>query len=302
MISTSSFPKALKEAVDFWVGLSYNEFPPQYSEIFKTMKSDSNFEEFVGAYGLGLAELKPEGQNISYDTMAQGPSKQVKHNTYAKAFAISKEAIRDNKYMALAEMRARAIGKSLRETKEFVAANVINRSDNASYLGADGVSLSSTAHTLARGGTFSNQFTTHSDLSELALENAILNIAGFKDEAGNKCYVRPMKLLIPNALQFDAERILKTNLRVDTADNTINALKSKGCLPGGYVVNQYLDAQDQWVILNEVDMGLIHFQREGVEVADESDFSASIYRYKGEERYSFTWGDPRLGYFSPSAS
>jgi hypothetical protein len=48
-----------------------------------------------------------------------------------------------------------------------------------------------------------------------------------------------MKMIIPSALQFTAERLMKSPGRVGTADNDINALKNMGMIPQGYRVNHY---------------------------------------------------------------
>jgi len=47
---------------------------------------------------------------------------------------------------------------------------------------------------------------------------------------------------------FEAERILKSTLQNDTANNAINALKSTGMFSGGVKVNHYLTDTDAWFI------------------------------------------------------
>lgn len=300
-IMLGSFSKALMPGVKKWIGQGYNEHPLEYKECFKVEQSDKNFEEIISTYGFGLAVKKPESGNISYDTMGQGFIKRYVHDVYGLGFIITREAVEDNQYMELAEQRAKSLAFSMRQTKENVAANVLNRAFNSSYLGADGLEMCSTAHLRARGGTFQNELTTASDLSEASLEQMVIDIMDMTDDAGLKISMMPRKLIIPTALCFEAERILKSNLRVDSADNTLNALKSKGIFPEGYAVNHFLTDSDAYFALTNCPDGLKCFERRGLEVKDDTDFDSENMKFKATERYVFGWDDPRGIYGSPGA-
>lgn len=293
IINTGAIAKALMPGVNAWFGLSYNEFPAEYSEVFKMERSDRNFEEDVNHYGLGLAVLKPEGENIHYDSMAQSFVKRYVMEAYALGFIVSREAIEDNQYMELAEKRSKALAFSMRQTKENIAANVLNRAFNSSYTGADALELCSTAHLLAKGGTFRNELATSADLSEASLEQACIDIMDFKDDAGLRIAVMPRKLIVPKELCFEAERILKSSLQNDSANNAVNALKSKGVLPEGYSVNHYLSDTDAFFLLTNAQNGLKHFQRRDVAIEQDKDFDSENVKFKASERYNFGWTDPR---------
>lgn len=293
IINTGAIAKALMPGVNAWFGLSYNEYPAEYSEVFKMERSDRNFEEDVNHYGLGLAVLKPEGENIHYDSMAQSFVKRYVMEAYALGFIVSREAIEDNQYMELAEKRSKALAFSMRQTKENIAANVLNRAFNSSYTGADALELCSTAHLLAKGGTFRNELATSADLSEASLEQACIDIMDFKDDAGLRIAVMPRKLIVPKELCFEAERILKSSLQNDSANNAVNALKSKGVLPEGYSVNHYLSDTDAFFLLTNAQNGLKHFQRRDVAIEQDKDFDSENVKFKASERYNFGWTDPR---------
>lgn len=303
LFNTGSAPKALLPGVNQWTGLAYDELGMEFKDIFRTVEaSERNFEEDVSFYGMGLAVVKPEAENIAYDSMGQGFIKRYRHITYALGFMISREAVEDNQYVELAEKRSRALGFSMRQTKENVAANVLNRAFNSSFTGADGLELCSTAHLLAKGGTFQNELSTAADLSEASLEQMAIDIMDFRDDAGLRIAVMPRKLVIPRSLCFEAERILNSSLRVGTAENDLNALKKKGVLPEGYCVNHYLSDQDAYFVLTNAQDGLKHFQRRGLEVKDDTpDFSSEVMKFKASERYAFGWTDPRGIFGSPGA-
>lgn len=301
IISTGSVAKALWPGVNAFFGLAYNEHPLEYTEIFDTEKSEMNFEEDVNVYGLGLATVKDEGANVAYDTMAQGFLKRYVHVTYGLGFIITREAVEDNQYLKLAKQRTEALAFSMRQTKENVGANVLNRAFNNSYTGADGLELCSTAHLLAKGGTFKNELTTAADLSEASLEQACIDIMDMVNDAGLNISIMPRKLIIPTALCFEAERILKSNLQNDTANNAINALRSKGILPDGVAINHYLTDSDAFFIKTNALDGLKHFERRALEIENDTDFDSENIKFKATERYVMSWTDPRGIFGSPGA-
>lgn len=301
IISTGSASKALFPGVKAFFGLSYKDHPLEYKEIFDVMASEKNFEEFVNHNGLGLAKVKPETANIDYSDMAQGFLKRFVHITYGHGYIISREAVEDNLYKDLAMQRAAQLARSMRLTKENVAANVLNRAFNSSYTGADGVELCSTAHLKSKGGTFANELSVAADLSEASLESMLINIGKFTDDAGMQIDIKGQKLIIPVDLQFEAERILASTLRVSTSDNDVNAMKNKGMLPMGYVVNHYLSDSDAFFVKTDCDQGLMMLERRALMMDNDTDFDSDNMKFKATERYSVGWVDPRCIYGSPGA-
>lgn len=293
IINTGALAKALRPGVNAWFGNAYARYADEYSQIFDIEKSFMNFEEDVNVHGFGLAVAKPEGTTITYDTMQQGWTKRYSHIVYGLGFILTREAIEDNLYMKLAKSQAEAIAISMKQTKETVAANILNRAFSNSYVGADGLELCSTAHLLSKGGTYQNKLTTSADLSEAALEQCMIDIAGFVDDAGLRMQAMAQKLIIAPANQFEAARILKSEFQNDTANNAINALKAGGYLPQGFVVNHYLTDSDAFFLKTNVADGLKHFVRRELSMDNDTDFDSDNMKFKATERYSFGWTDPR---------
>jgi hypothetical protein len=186
-------------------------------------------------------------------------------------------------------------------TKQVKAASILNSGFAGGPTYGDGQTLFSTAHPLISGGVNSNRPTTPADLNETSLEAAVIQIAGWTDERGLLIAAQPKKLVVPPSLQFVAERLLKTELRVGTADNDINALKSMGSIPGGYTVNHYLTDNNAWFLCTDVPNGLKHFVRSPMQTGMDADFDTGNSRYKARERYSFGVSDPLGIYGSPGA-
>ena len=303
-ITTGSFAKALWPGVNAWYGEAYNEYPVEYTALFDTHSSRKAFEEDMGVSGFGLASVKAEGTSISYDTAQQGFLSRYNHVTYGLGFVITREMVDDDQYDVIGKKRAQALAFSMRQTKEIVAANVYNRAFNTSYLGGDGKTLiasggaGSASHVNVAGGTWTNGPSTDSDLSEAALEQAAIDIMAFTNDRGLKIAVTPQTLILPPALVFEAERILKTSARYNTANNDINALKEMGYFPGGIKVNHYLTDSSAWFIRTNVKDGLKHFERRSDSFDMDNDFDTDNAKYKATGRYSFGWTDPRAIYGS----
>jgi hypothetical protein len=300
-ISRAQLAKELEPGLNALFGMEYNRYEGQHAEIFDTESSDRAFEEEVMLSGFGAAPVKNEGAGISYDDANEAYTARYNHETVAMAFSITEEAIEDNLYDRLGARYTRALARSMAHTKQVKAASVLNNAFNSSFSGGDGVELCATNHPLTNGGTFANEPSTAADLNETSLEDALINIAGFTDERGLVIALRGMKLIVPRQLQFVAERLLVSNLRVGTADNDVNAIKSSGMLPEGYVVNDYLTDTDAFFIKTDAPNGFKHFERMALSTAMDPDFDTGNMRFKARERYSFGFSDPRAVFGSPGA-
>ena len=301
-ISRSQLVKELEPGLNALFGLEYNRYENEHSEIFDSESSDRAFEEEVILSGFGSAPVKSEGEGVSFDTANEGYTARYTHETIAMAFAITEEAIEDNLYDRLAGRYTRALARSMANTKQVKAANVLNNAFNSSFTGGDGVELCSAVHPLTNGGTFANELSTAADLSETSMEQSLIDIAAFVDERGLKVALQGAKLIIPKELQFTAERILKTPGRVGTSDNDINAMANMGMIPQGYRVNHYLTDTDAFFIMTDAPNGLKQFVRSPIKTAMEGDFDTGNVRFKARERYSFGFSDPRGIFGSPGAA
>ena len=301
-ISRSQLVKELEPGLNALFGLEYNRYENEHAEIFTAEASDRAFEEEVMLTGFGSAPVKEEGSAVTFDQATESFTARYTHETIAMAFAITEEAIEDNLYDRLAARYTRALARSMANTKQVKAANVLNNAFDSNFAGGDGKELCATDHPLATGGTFRNELSTAADLSETSLEQSLIDISAFVDERGLKIAMQGVKLIIPKELQFTAERILKTPQRVGTADNDINAMASMGMMPQGYRVNHYLTDTDAFFIMTDAPNGMKMFVRSPIKTAIEGDFDTGNVRFKARERYSFGFSDPRGIFGSPGAA
>ncbi len=300
VISRMQLVKELEPGLNALFGLEYDRYENQDKEIFDSESSDRAFEEEVMLGGFANAAVKPEGQGVTYEDAQETYTARYTNETIALAFALTEEAVEDNLYDKLSTRYTKALARSMANTKQVKAANILNRAFNASFLGGDAKELCATDHPTLSGNQ-KNELTTAADLNETSLEQMLIDIADMKDERGLKIALRGMKMIIPVNLQFVAERLMKSAGRVGTADNDINAIKSMGMVPEGYVVNNFLTDTDAFFIKTDAPNGLKHFVRAPIRTAMEGDFDTGNVRYKARERYSFGWSDWRGIFGSPGA-
>ena len=293
-ISRGQLVKELEPGLNALFGLEYKRYENQHAEIYTTETSDRAFEEEVMLSGFANAAVKPEGSGVTFDNAQETYTARYTMETVALAFAITEEAIEDNLYDRLASRYTKALARSMSNAKQVKSVEPLIQglptTDN--FDSGDGVSLFNTAHPTV-AGTFANTLATQADLNETSLEQSLIDIAAMTDERGLKIAARGVKMIVPSELQFTAERLMKSQGRVGTADNDINALASMGMIPQGYRVNNFLTDTDSFYIITDVPNGMKMFTRAPLTTAMEGDFDTGNVRYKARERYSFGVSDFR---------
>jgi hypothetical protein len=293
-ISRGQLVKELEPGLNALFGLEYKRYENQHAEIYVTESSDRAFEEEVMLSGFANAAVKPEGSAVTFDNAQETYTARYTMETIALAFAITEEAIEDNLYDRLASRYTKALARSMANTKQIKAVDPLINGlpQTATFTSGDGSALFATNHpTIA--GTVQNTLTTQADLNETSLEQSLVDIAAMTDERGLKIAARGMKMIVPPANQFNAERLMKSQGRTSTADNDINAIVSMGMVPQGYRVNNFLTDADSWYLITDVPNGMKYFERTPIKTAMEGDFDTGNVRYKARERYRFGVSDYR---------
>ena len=297
-ISRAQLVKELEPGLNALFGLEYNRYDNESAEIYVTESSDRAFEEEVMLSGFANADVKAEGQGVSYDEAQETYTARYTMETIALAFAITEEAIEDNLYDRLSSRYTKALARSMSNAKQVKAAAPLNNglpgvAAASAFQTGDGKNLFATDHPTVSGTDVKNTLTTQADLNETSLEQALIDIAAFTDERGLRIAAKGVKMIIPSANQFNAERLMKSQGRTQTADNDINAINSMGMIPQGYRVNHFLTDADSWYIITDVPNGMKHFERTPLTTSMEGDFDTGNVRYKARERYVYGVSDFR---------
>lgn len=300
VITRSNHPDALWPGVKDWFGLSYDKHPKEWREIFEPMDSDKAYEYMIEATSFGLASIKPEGSSVVYDSDQQGVKNTWTNVTYGLGYIVTEEEIEDDQYEYVSRRRARSLAFSMNQTEEIVHANVLNRAFSGSYVGGDGVSLISASHPTLSGNQ--SNLITAADFSEASLEDGLKQIARATNARGLKIALNATQLIVSVGDMFNARRILGSELRPGTANNDINAVKSMGMLPNGYIVNHYLTDQDAWFLQTNAPDGLVSLRRRELVFQQDNDFDTDNAKAKSTQRYVPGWGDFRGIYGSEGSA
>jgi len=300
VLTRAQFAKQLVPGLNAIFGTQYKAVDNEHTSLYDVEKSDRSFEEEVLQTGFGTAPVKSEGEQVFFDTASEAWTARWTHETVAMAFALTEEAIEDNLYDTMGKMKASAMGRAMANAKQVKAAGTFNNGFSSSYTGGDAVALFSTAHPTAAAGNQSNRVS--SDLSETALENALIDIALIEDDRGILIGAQAVSLHLPPQLKFVAHRILKSEGRVATADNDTNAMRDMGLFSKGYTINHRFTDTNAWFIRTDVPNGTKMFVRASLATKDDVDFLTGNMRYKARERYSFGWSDWRQWYGSAGST
>jgi len=300
VITSGAHPKAVWPGIYAWFGAKYASHGDQNAKLFESKTSSQKYEEIVEQTSFGVAPVKAEGSSVAYDSHAQGITSRGTNVAYALGYIVTKEEKDDNLYAAVSMQRAESLAFSMATTRNIVGANVYNRAFTAgAYVGGDGKELLATNHP-SLAGDQSNELATAADLSEASLEDLTIQIMNAKNSKGLQIALQPKCLIIPTALCYEAERILKSLLRSGTADNDANALLNKGAVPEIYV-NNYLTDSDAWFLRTNAPSGMCWFDRNAVEFSKDEDFDTDNAKAKAYMRFVPFWGDWRGLYGSPGA-
>ena len=299
-ISRAQLLKELLPGLNALFGMEYDKYENEHAEIYETETSERSFEEEVKLSGFGAAPVKTEGAAIAYDNAQEAWTTRYVHETVARGFSITEEAVEDNLYDSLSARYTKALARAMAYTKQVKAAALLNNGFT-SYNTGDGVTWFNASHPTVDGVVNRNRPSVEADLNETSLEQAVIDIAAFVDERGLLIAAQPRKLIVPPSLMFVATRLLQAELRVGTADNDLNALRTNGSIPEGYRVNHYLTDNDAWYLTTDIPNGAKHFVRSAMATSMDGDFDTGNARYKARERYSFGVSDPLCMYASPGA-
>ena len=277
----------------------YDQRSDEWKQVFREERGiPRNYHEEPVLFGFGAAPELPDGTAVTYQSGGVLFIKRYQYKVYGLAFALTKVLVEDGDHIRIGQTYAKHLAQSLVETKETLAANVLNRAFNGAYAGGDGKSLVATDHPIMNG-TFSNQLSTAAALSQTSLEQILIQVRNAVDNNGKRIRLNPTKLVVSPSNVFQAEVLLKSVLRTGTGNNDINPVKSMGLLSGGQANLSRLTSTTAWWVETDAPEGLKLMMRRSLEKSMEGDFETDSMRFKSTERYDIGWTDPRGVYGTP---
>jgi len=271
----------------------YDQRADEWKQVFNESKGIARtYHEEPVLYGFGAAPELPDGMAVTYQSGGILFNQRYVYKVYGLAFALTKVLVEDGDHIRIGQTYAKHLAQSLIETKETLAANILNRAFNGSYTGGDGVSLISASHPLV-SGTFSNQLTSPAALSQTSLEQILIQLRNAVDNNGKRIRLTPKKIVTGPANVFQAELLINNQYRVSSADRDMNPVKSMGLLSGGQANISRMTSTTAWFVQTDAQEGMKCLMRRALDKSMEGDFETDSMRYKATERYALGWTDPR---------
>lgn len=253
-MNSASIYKSIEPVVRHFWGLEVDgEKNPQiFPDIFDVEETDEPVMEAVEYGGPGTMTYKPENERITFDSIAQGGTKRWSAGTWATGIEISLEAAEDTKYRAIRTV-AQSLGRAARLTPEYLTAQFLDRAFNASFPALnDALSLCNSAHTIPKGGTYSNLLSNPYSLSEFALEQVFQNLGVIPGPDAMITPLMPVQLIVPAALGPAAWKLQSTQLQVGSANNDRSFVAGKFDV----TVFNYLGSNTRWFVKTDAQDGL----------------------------------------------
>lgn len=265
---------------------TYKEKPEQFSQVFNILTSKKAIETDSRMGGFSTWNPKGSLDATEYEDPTKLDTVMYKHTTFSKGFTVDKELVDDEMYGQISKL-PKALARAARATIESESIKVLNTAYTASPTNFQGEALIGT-HTRLDGGTTTNDIGALT-LSEANLEIAMKLASEQVDERGLKIQMMPDVLVVPRALQYTAQKIIKSAQMPGTDFNDINPMQNQFKV----VVLDYLTDQNNWFLIDSTMNPLNFFWREKLNFKQTDDFDTDASKYKGRVRFSYGWTDHR---------
>jgi len=261
-----------------------------WKKLAKVKTSKRAYEESAYYGSLGLFPVKPEGENIAYDEMVQGPTKRWTHRTFGLGIRITEELIEDSLYDDLPtefESFGRELGESANETLEVLVHDMINSgTGTGTHTDGLGVAIFSTGKTLLRGGAWGNLLSPASDLSATSLQAALDDFENTRDDAGKIQMIKAKEIWVAPANAWKAKELLNSAYDPESANNSVNTIKERNLQ---LVVSPFLTDTDAFTLVADPphsNGGIVAYLRRKPTMAQDGDFQTGDALFKNTFRFS----------------
>jgi len=250
-VTRSKFQRHLFPGLDEFIMNSFEELPPRYTDWANVKDSDGAFEEDMTAAGLGLFVRTPESTNAAEDEFVPGFNKRYTHEDFTNGMGVTWQQQRDAKMIKIAGERAMDLGRAANQTIEILVHDLLNSGFSGGPTGPDGVSLFNTSHPFYRGGGVQSNMLD--PVGPLTVTNYRLALTTFRrlfDHTGvRRLQMTPSGLIIPPEREYEANEIVTSAGRPDTANRADNVSRNKTTT----YVSEHLISPNNWFM--SVDKG-----------------------------------------------
>lgn len=294
-----SWPDILDPAFRKAYGDEIRQLPQIGMSIFNVDTSVKNIEKDTSATGLSKMTNTKESQAIVYEDEVEGFNVVYTHQKFTLGTSVSQELWEDDQFGVMRRKPTNLANAKVRTYEQF-AADIFNNGFTAGggglspFTGPDSLPLFSAAHLREDGGSTQSNYTS-SDLNEEAIENALVSMRQTLDGKGQLMLVQPTDLVVPPALEKEANILMNSVGRVGTTNNDTNPYKGRlNIIVWDYLGSAAGGSDTAWYIMDRKVHQLNWFNRSdrGLEGPD-WDFDTKTARWSLVCRFSAGWSNWR---------
>lgn len=191
--------------------------------FYRVEKSDKLTETYLELGDIGtVPEFDGE---LEYQNMSQGHKMTITAKEYASGLRIERKFVRTDQ-LRVAKQLPEMLGLAMRRRYAADGCSWFNNMFNTIHTTRDGLALCSTAHTSLNGGSNqANRITTA--FSAVALSAARITMRRFMSNTDQVLEITPGLLAGSIDLEDAFDEVIKTQGKVDSANNNINVHKGK---------------------------------------------------------------------------
>jgi len=288
MITTGNWADALEPIAHKSFAVGYKEVPAERDMLFDVRKSNKDTETYLEMGDVGL--MDEFTGSVDYDDVAQGYKMTITAKEYAKGIKIQKKLARTDQ-LNVVKGFSKLLGLAGRRR---IANDVVfgyNNAFNTSITTNDTLQLCSAAHTSNQGGPSQSNRGTAA-FNAVSLEANRLSMIKFLTNRGNVFDVEPDLIVHPPDLDEAVYEVIKSNGKVDTANNNRNfhvgkykslSLKRLTDTNNWFLIDSEL--LKEFAIWNEIDP---------MEFKQAEDFDGLVAKYLAYMFYGFGFSDWRF--------
>ena len=264
-LTTGSMAEHLKPGLMAIVGTEFDGREAMYSRLYNVKTTRRNFEEVLGATGLPIAVMKPQGVDIQRFDPRAGNKLRLDPETFALGCEYTEEAWDDDLYGGDGSM----LRASLRDLVEGIAERVeleahipftVAGFTTAQFSGTGTVKVLPGATSAADDAFFSD---THqpisgaqgiaqsnivvADFNTTSYNDALVKFRRLRDDQGKRigAMIRPEVLVGPPEMELAFREVVQSGSRVDQLNPGVTNV-NKGAT--SILIDAYLDDVDSWFI------------------------------------------------------
>ena len=228
---------------------------------------------------------------VAYTSVSQGYDVTMTPVEFTKGMQVDRKLFDDDQFHIM-DQKPKSMAESLHRTRQSHGARIFNNAftnDTLFYSHSEGVPLCSNSHTTTSGASTASGFDnmTTASMTATAVFAMRLQMVGYRGDQAERIEIMPDELWYPPDLSEQAFEIIKSQGKVDTANNNRNFHEGRY---KPYEWRYLTDANNWFMCDSSLRKQFLFWQdRVPAEFAMIEDFDTLVAKWRGYTRYGMTY-------------